>query len=67
MLVAQRDDRVISFIVGSGAQSHNLQGTEAFGLERYKTSTTGYIASPPTGATGSSRAPVDGGRQATQH
>ena len=64
MLVAQHDDQVISFIVDSGAQSHNLQDTEAFGLERSKTSATGYIyyiASQPTGAIGSPRVLIDGG------
>ena len=30
MLAAQHDDRVISFIVDSGAQSQNLQDTKAF-------------------------------------
>ena len=34
VLAAQHDDdRLISFIVDSGAQSHNLQDTGAFGLE----------------------------------
>ena len=43
-LVAQHDDdRLISFIVDSGTQSHNLQDTEAFRLERSKTSATGHL------------------------
>ena len=34
MLVAQHEDRRISFVVDSRAQSHNLQDLEASGLER---------------------------------
>ena len=69
MLATQHDDRVISFIVDSGAQSHNLQDIKDFGLERSETSTAGYIASPPIGAIGSPRAIIDGGgkRHTVEH
>ena len=62
-LAAQYDDRVINFIADSvsGPQSHNLQDIKAFGLERSETSTAGYIASSPTGASGLPRAIIDGG------
>ena len=69
MLAAQHEDRRISFIVDSGAQSHNLQDIETFGLERSNTSATGFIANPSTGAVGSHRALVDGGdkRHSVEH
>ena len=46
MFVAQHEDRRINFVVDSGAQAHNLQYLEAFGLEWPSSSTTGFAFGP---------------------
>ena len=61
MLIALQEDRRVSFVVDSGAQAHNLQDLEAFGLERPHSSATGFVVSPPTGTIGLPNAPIDGG------